>query len=222
MCCLSRREVESNGEIASLDEASEQQDLASIADMHQKSSKTKSLKVNLGACQIYEAPSRSSKGAQEQLATPRSEDVQQKIHKIRPPKLNLGACQNYAAPAANSGRTHEQQASVEVGITHNHKSRTKPSEVEYIDAWQTFVVDGGGSDKLHDYQEWVDGADVQIGSSKSKLRTNVAAVGSSDTVHGQQAPTTQCAHAQEHINETRPLNLKLDTCNASLPHGTFL
>jgi hypothetical protein len=201
-----------------LDEACEQQAPASAADIHHKSSKTKSLKVNLGACQIYETLW-SSKGAHEHPATARSENVQQQqSHKIRPPKLNLGACQNYAAPGANSGSTQEQQAATSIGVVHKHKSRTRSAE--YVDAWQTFVVDSGSSDRLHEHQEWVNGADVQLRSSTSRLHTNVAAIASSDIVHGQQTPAT-CAHAQEQINETMPLKLKLGACDALLLHGTF-
>ena len=204
----------------SLDEACEQQALLSEADKHQKNSTTKSLKVNLGACQIYEAPSRSSKGPHEHPATMESEDVQQQSHKIRPPKLNLGACQNYAAPGVNSGKTHEQQAAARVNVVHKHKNRTRSSEVEYVDALQNFVVDGGIPERSHEHQEWVNDADVQLGSSKSRLYTIESSIARSDIVHGQQAPTT-CAHAQEQINETKPLKPKLGTCNASLLPGIF-
>lgn len=203
--------TQSHDKIDSLDRAFEQV-VASEADhMNQKNSKSKSLKVNLRECQIYEVPSRIMTGAHEHPSTPRAEEVQQQSHKIRPPKLNLRACQDFATTGVNSGRIHEQQAGANVVDIHKHESRTRPSKVKYVDAWQTFVVDVGSSNRLYEHQEWVNGANVQLQTNKSKLQTHVATIGSSKQIHGQQVLATN-VEEQEHINKTSPSKLSLGTC----------
>lgn len=101
------------------------------------------------------------------------------------------------------------------GEVHKYKSRTRPSKVEYVDAWQTFVVDVDSSNRPRDHQEWVNDIDMQLQICKSKLHAN--AISDSDQTHGQQA-LVKNANSQETINETSLLKQKHNTCEIpSLP-----
>jgi len=154
--------VKSQREIVSLVEASEQH-ITSEVDMNHMSSRPKASKANLGStCQIYEAPSNIKTRLHNCLTTPRAKELQQKGEKISPPKLNLEACQNFESTSIDSKRTFEQQVRINNVDLHKYKSKTKPSKVEYVDAWQTFVVDVDSSNKPHDHEEWVNGVDMQL------------------------------------------------------------
>ena len=212
-----RNDANSSREFGNLDEACEQQTLVNTAHMDEKNSKKKVLKMNLGACQIYEAPSKSSKGSHEQLAIKQNEDEPQS-HKIRLPKLNLEACHNYATPSKNSVKDSQQQVGGSIEVVHNQNTTTRSSEVEYVDAWQNFFVEDGSFEGLHSQEEWKNGIDLKLESNKINHHTNLAATASSNIVHEQRTLDIQALN-HEQTNETRPLKLKLGTCNGSLLPG---